>query len=56
MDWADWPIACWSLSALIALWLRRWTEAGWCACFALYMLLDRMGPPGVMPGTRKLSP
>ena len=45
MDWTDWPIACWSLSTLIALWLQRWTEAGSCACFALYMLLDRMGPP-----------
>ena len=45
MHWTDWPVACLTISTLIALWSRRWTDAGWCACFALYMMLDRMAPP-----------
>jgi hypothetical protein len=42
MHWTDWLIVCWTISTLIALWSRRWMDAGWCACFALFMTLDRM--------------
>ncbi len=45
MHLTEWVIACWTTSALIALWSRRWADAGACACFALYMTLDRMALP-----------
>jgi uncharacterized membrane protein YhaH (DUF805 family) len=44
MYWTYWLTACWTISTLIALRSRRWMDAGWCACFALFTLLDRMAP------------
>jgi hypothetical protein len=44
MHWTDWPVACWAISTLIALWSRRWMDAGWCASFAVFMTLDRIAP------------
>ena len=54
MHWTDWPIACWTISTLIALWSRRWMDAGSCACFALFMMLDRMAP-GIDGGLLKYA-
>jgi len=47
MHWNDWPIVCLALSTLLALLSRRWTDAAWAACFAAFMLFDRVLPDAV---------
>ncbi|WP_036214040.1 hypothetical protein [Massilia alkalitolerans] len=52
MHWNDWPIVCWTLSTLLCLAGRRWTDAFCSACFAVYTSLDRM-PPAAAPAQLK---
>lgn len=47
MHWNDWPIVCWILSTLLCLWARRWIDALASACFAVFMILDRLLPTTV---------
>lgn len=44
MTWNDWPIACWAMSTLLCLLTRRWFDATWSACFAVFMVFDRWLP------------
>lgn len=44
MNWNDWPIACWAMSTLLCLLTRRWFDATWSACFAVFMVFDRWLP------------
>ena len=48
----DWILACWILSTLLCLIGRRWLDASWPACFAVFMILDRM-PPTTLPAQLK---
>lgn len=42
MHWNDWPIVCLTISMLFALLARRWIDATWTACFAAFLIFDRM--------------
>jgi hypothetical protein len=44
MHWNDWPFLCWALSSLISLLGRRWIDAIWSACFAVFLVFDRLSP------------
>jgi hypothetical protein len=48
MNWNDWPIVCWAIATLLSLWLRRWIDAVWSACFLVFTVFDRM-PPATIP-------
>jgi uncharacterized membrane protein YhaH (DUF805 family) len=52
MHWNDLITVCWALPALMSLKARRWIDASWAACFAVFMVLDRMFP-ATMPGQVK---
>ena len=47
MHWNDWPMVCLTLSALLALLSRRWMDAAWSACFAVFLLFDKVLPTAV---------
>ena len=47
MHWNDWPMVCLALSALLALLSRRWMDAAWSACFAAFLLFDKVLPTAV---------
>jgi hypothetical protein len=47
MHWNDWPIVCLTISMLLALLARRWIDASWTACFAAFLVFDRMWPTSV---------
>ncbi len=47
MHWNDWPMACLALSALLALLSRRWMDAASSACFAIFLLFDKVLPTAV---------
>jgi uncharacterized membrane protein YhaH (DUF805 family) len=50
----DWPIVCLTISTLLALLARRWIDAGWAACFAIFMIFDRILPAAI-PGKLKYA-
>jgi uncharacterized membrane protein YhaH (DUF805 family) len=50
----DWPILCLTISTLLALLARRWIDAGWAACFAIFLIYDRILPTAI-PGELKYA-
>lgn len=44
MNWNDWPLACCAMSTLLCLLTRRWYDASWSACFAMFMVFDQWLP------------
>lgn len=44
MQWNDWPIVCWVLSTFLCLLGRRWIDATLSACFAVFLIFDRLLP------------
>jgi uncharacterized membrane protein YhaH (DUF805 family) len=44
MHWNDWPIICWTFSTLLCLLGRRWIDTFSSACFAVFMIFDRILP------------
>ena len=44
MNWIDWPLVCRAISTLLCLATRRWFDASWSACFAVFMIFDRWLP------------
>jgi hypothetical protein len=49
MEQNDWILACWILSTLLCLLGRRWLDASPPACFAVFMILDRVPPTTIPP-------
>ena len=47
MHWNDWPIVYWTLATLLCVLKRRWIDAFSSACFAAFMISDRMSPTAV---------
>jgi uncharacterized membrane protein YhaH (DUF805 family) len=47
MHWNYWPIVFLGISMLFALAARRWIDASWAACFAVFMVFDRMLPTAI---------
>ncbi|MFC4929660.1 hypothetical protein [Massilia sp. GCM10023247] len=48
MHWSDWPIVCLALFSIpLCLLGRRWIEAFWTACFAAFLVFDRILPTAV---------
>jgi len=44
MNWNDLPLVCWTISTLLCLMTRRWYDASWSACLAVFEMFDRWLP------------
>ncbi|QNA88014.1 hypothetical protein G4G28_05110 [Massilia sp. Dwa41.01b] len=47
MDWNDWPVVLWIAATFMSLLRRRWMDATWSACFAAFVVFDRLLPTAI---------